>query len=290
VSERVREREGRRRGKRREEKREIATRVLLSEAMARISKRPSVSCFFLVLLIAFCLGSLPCQAEAPKATTSSGTSGEGKVVEITDRNYDALVHDGPWMIVVSASWCPHCKQLQPTWEKLAEKLEGKTKVGKIDGPEQKIVTKRLHIKGFPTIFHIDKKGKIRDYGEKSRDLEKLYMFAMSGYLQTEPFPWYLTPHSLFGQLIKAILELPQDLEELYKFLHIDLGMSDIFIIFSGLVLPLLGGVFVIGLMDLVFVKMHCRSLRSSSPSSSPAGPAAAAAAAAGNAPPRPHAD
>ena len=141
--------------------------------MARISKRPSVSCFFLVLLIAFCLGSLPCQAEAPKATTSSGTSGEGKVVEITDRNYDALVHDGPWMIVVSASWCPHCKQLQPTWEKLAEKLEGKTKVGKIDGPEQKIVTKRLHIKGFPTIFHIDKKGKIRDYGEKSRDLEKV---------------------------------------------------------------------------------------------------------------------
>merc|ERR1739848_778794 len=161
---------------------------------------------------------------------------------------------------------------------MGEKLEGKTKVGKIDGPEQKIVTKRLHIKGFPTIFHIDKKGKIRDYGEKSRDLEK-----------TEPFPWYLTPHSLFGQLIKAILELPQDLEELYKFLHIDLGMSDIFIIFSGLVLPLLGGVFVIGLTDLVFVKLHCRSLRSSSPSSSPAGPAAAAAAAAGNAPPRPHA-
>ena len=171
--EREKEEEEGREEKRREEKRAIATRVLLSEAMARISKRPSVSCFFLVLLIAFCLGSLPCQAEAPKATTSSGTSGEGKVVEITDRNYDALVHDGPWMIVVSASWCPHCKQLQPTWEKLAEKLEGKTKVGKIDGPEQKIVTKRLHIKGFPTIFHIDKKGKIRDYGEKSRDLEKV---------------------------------------------------------------------------------------------------------------------
>jgi len=53
--------------------------------------------------------------------------------------------------------------------------------------------------------------------------------------------------------------LPQDLQELYQFLSTDLGLSDVFIIFSGLVLPLIGGVFVIGLMDLIFVQMHCRS-------------------------------
>jgi len=185
-------------------------------------------------------------------------SAEGEVVEITDTTYDSLMRKGPWMVVVSASWCPHCKELEPTWKKLAEKLRGKTRVGRIDGPENTILAKRLHVSGYPTIFHVDRDGNIRDYGDKPRSLEKLYLFAVSGYRQHEPLPWYHTPHSLFGQVIRTILELPRDMQELYSFLHIDLGMSDVFIIFSGLVLPLLGGVFVIGGMDLLFVQFHCR--------------------------------
>ena len=180
------------------------------------------------------------------------------VIEVTDRNYDAFVRDGPWMIVVSASWCPHCKQLEPTWEKLAEKLEGKVKVGKIDGPDQKVLARRLQISGYPTIFHIDKEGKIRDYGERPRELDKLYKFAVSGFTELDPLPWYNTPHSFFGQIMKFVLEFPQDLQELYRFLNIDLGLSDVFIIFCGLVIPLIVGVFVIGLMDVLFVQMHAR--------------------------------
>ncbi len=305
---------------------------------------------------------------------TEAAEGEGVVVEITAKNYDTVMHEGPWMVVVSATWCPHCKQLEPTWTRLAERLEGKVRVGKINGPEQDILTRRLHVAGYPTIFHVDKQGKIRDYGERSRELEKvclrsqpthsparpprpatatsyrvaphrhpfppslealhspeqtltrlsllpshtldtflpcerqLYQFAISGHKSVEPLPWYHTPHSLFGQMVKAILEyvshplthprasstiphahrehavrppmsnffpfffssmfcwhsclvrrLPQDLQELYEFLSTDLGLSDVLIIFSGLVLPLVGGVFVIGLMDLIFVQMHCRS-------------------------------
>mmetsp|Transcript_11404 Transcript_11404/g.29401 ORF Transcript_11404/g.29401 Transcript_11404/m.29401 type:complete len:246 (-) Transcript_11404:222-959(-) len=208
----------------------------------------AAACFLLVLLA------------APHASSAAATAtGDGLVVEITAKNYDTVVYEGPWMVVVSANWCPHCKQLEPTWTRLAERLEGKVRVGKINGPEQEILTRRLHVAGYPTIFHVDKQGKIRDYGERSRELEKLYLFAISGHKSVEPLPWYHTPHSLFGQMVKAILELPQDLQELYQFLSTDLGLSDVFIIFSGLVLPLIGGVFVIGLMDLIFVQMHCRS-------------------------------
>ena len=99
---------------------------------------------------------------------------KGVVVEVTDQNYDQLVREGSWMLVVTASWCPHCKQLEPTWEKLAEKLEGKgIRVGQIDGPEQKILARRLQITGFPHIFHVDKQGKIREYGERPRQLDKV---------------------------------------------------------------------------------------------------------------------
>ncbi|QDZ24093.1 thioredoxin domain-containing protein [Chloropicon primus] len=220
--------------------------------------RRDAELFVLLLALFLCCAShMPlCEGAAEGKLTKNA----GEVVEITDSNYDNLIHDGPWMVVVSASWCPHCKQLEPTWVKLAEKLRGKVRVGKIDGPENKILSKRLHVVGYPTIFHVDRKGLIRDYGDQARDLEKLYQFAVSGYKQYEPLPWYHTPHSLFGQICKQILELPRDLQEMYSFLHIDLGLSDVFIIFSGIVLPLIGGVFVIGAMDLFFVRFHCRSL------------------------------
>jgi thiol-disulfide isomerase/thioredoxin len=181
---------------------------------------------------------------------------KGVVVEITDQNYDQLVREGPWMMVVTASWCPHCKQLEPTWSKLAEKLEAKgTKVGQIDGPEQRILARRLQITGFPHIFHVDKHGKIREYGERSRQLEKLVDFAVSEYLQTEPLPWYHTPHSHFGQIVKALLELPKDLENLYRFLSSEMGLSDVFIIFSSLVIPLLVSAVFIGVIDIVMTKL-----------------------------------
>lgn len=53
-------------------------------------------------------------------------------------------------------------------------------------------------------------------------------------------------------------QLPTDASVFFVFCSGSPGMSDVFIIFSGLVLPLLGGVFVIGGMDLLFVQFHCR--------------------------------
>lgn len=175
----------------------------------------------LILSTILSLGCL--EVAAAKPSQGNSAPGVGKVVEITDLNFDAMMKQGPWMVVVSASWCPHCKQLEPTWTRLAEKLRGKVRVGKIDGPENKILAKRLHITGYPTIFHVDRQGKIRDYGDRQRDLDHLSQFAVSGYRQYEPLPWYYTPTSTYGQLIKAILEMPRDLQEVYSFLSIDLG-------------------------------------------------------------------
>ena len=101
------------------------------------------------------------------------------MIELTGGNYDSMIAQDnqaivkPWMIMVYSTWCPHCVQLEPTWEKLAEKLEGRVRVGKINGPKETTLMKRLHITAFPTILHVDEFGEMRPYGDRSRDLNEV---------------------------------------------------------------------------------------------------------------------
>ena len=39
--------------------------------------------------------------------------------------------NGPWFIKFYAPWCGHCKNLEPTWNNLANELDGHN-VGKLD--------------------------------------------------------------------------------------------------------------------------------------------------------------
>ena len=40
-----------------------------------------------------------------------------------DENFDNLTSDGSaWMIDVYATWCSHCRQLEPQWNLLAKEL------------------------------------------------------------------------------------------------------------------------------------------------------------------------
>lgn len=46
----------------------------------------------------------------------------GAVIELTDDTFDALVSSAPsmpWLVVIGAPWCPHCKGksavFQPPW-------------------------------------------------------------------------------------------------------------------------------------------------------------------------------
>lgn len=53
------------------------------------------------------------------------------VVVLTDETFDQ-VHTGVWFVKMYMPWCPHCKELAPTWEKLAEAAEGRFHVAEVN--------------------------------------------------------------------------------------------------------------------------------------------------------------
>lgn len=88
-----------------------------------------------------------CAAEEPHYV-------EGEDVEIiTNENFDALVDNSTdvWLLEYYAPWCGHCKQLAPTYKKVATSLKGKVRVGAIECDANPELAKRAGITGFPSL-------------------------------------------------------------------------------------------------------------------------------------------
>ena len=76
------------------------------------------------------------------------------VLAFTDSNFDTevLKSDTPVLIDFTAAWCGPCKLLSPIVDKLADELEGKINVGKVDIDNSPNVTARYGIRGVPTVM------------------------------------------------------------------------------------------------------------------------------------------
>ncbi len=78
---------------------------------------------------------------------------DGTVKEFTDGNWRLEVLDSPIPVVVDfwAPWCPPCKTLAPTIEKLAADYEGRVKVGTVNCEENEDVPGSQWILAIPTV-------------------------------------------------------------------------------------------------------------------------------------------
>ena len=74
---------------------------------------------------------------------------------------EALESKEPVLIDFYADWCGPCKMMAPVVEKLAEKYEGKVKVGKVNSDDEPELAQMFQVMSIPN-FVIIKDGKVVD--------------------------------------------------------------------------------------------------------------------------------
>jgi thioredoxin 1 len=101
----------------------------------------------------------------------------GKEITITKENFDSEVLNStvPVLLDFWASWCIPCKMIAPFIEQIAEKYDGKLKVGKIDVDGQGELAGKHGISSIPTLaVYKDGKAVFQQSGALPRsDIEEL---------------------------------------------------------------------------------------------------------------------
>ena len=76
---------------------------------------------------------------------------------LTSANFEAEVLNSPIPVVVDfwATWCGPCKMLAPVVKSVAEKYEGKIKVGKVNVDDEGELAAIYGVSAIPTVVRID---------------------------------------------------------------------------------------------------------------------------------------
>lgn len=71
-----------------------------------------------------------------------------------DINFDeeVLKSNDPVLVDFTATWCGPCKALAPIVDQLADELQGKIKVGKLDVDDAPVTASKLGVRGVPTLM------------------------------------------------------------------------------------------------------------------------------------------
>ncbi|XRA97690.1 thioredoxin [Pycnococcus provasolii] len=210
----------------------------------------------LLLFAAAAIAGATCKVGAAQVLVQQQTqnAAASSVVVLTDETFDAKTAKGVWLVDVYAPWCGHCKQLEPTWNKLAEELKAqKVNVAKVDGTKETTLLARFHVEAFPSIF-LMKDGRTYVY-EGQRSLVHLRAFALNPSKSgAKELAWYKAPNSELGRAMGGVYSLPRRANDAYQYLSKKRKWSDVQITLSLLAIPLVAGVILIIILDCFCVK------------------------------------
>ncbi|KAF2762724.1 disulfide isomerase TigA [Pseudovirgaria hyperparasitica] len=125
-------------------------------------------------------------------TEKSGAKAKGPKQEpsnvkiLTDKSFAETIGTNNVLVAFTAPWCGHCKNLAPTWEKLANTFEAESNVtiAKVDAEAEnsKATASKQGVKSYPTIkFFAKGSTDAQDYtGGRSEEDFVIYLNAKAG--------------------------------------------------------------------------------------------------------------
>ncbi len=84
-------------------------------------------------------------------------------MKLTSQNFEELVlkADKPVLVDFFATWCMPCKMVAPIIEEIAEDVEGKAYVGKIDVDEAEDIAAKYSVSSIPTLIVFENGKEVR---------------------------------------------------------------------------------------------------------------------------------
>jgi protein disulfide-isomerase-like protein len=151
------------------------------------------------------LSCLWCAAATSAADGSPPPPPGPALLEMTSSNFDAAASEGNLLIAFTAPWCGHCRMLAPKLAEAATELAAdKIATGKVNAMFYIGLAARFPVKGFPTIFFINKEREVYLY-EGSRSKMEMVKFAKGGWEKAKKLDFWSSPFSAIGRTKGFIL-------------------------------------------------------------------------------------
>ena len=85
-----------------------------------------------------------------------------KIIELTSENFAVETNgDIPILVDFWAEWCGPCRMVGPVLDELADELEGKLKIGKVNVDHNHDISDEYQVSSIPT-FVLFKAGEVQD--------------------------------------------------------------------------------------------------------------------------------